>query len=550
MSRELREKFLPTVAPRRKLSAAQSGDATFWPDVFVPSRMPWSSFLKSLVSHVVVLTAFLAWARWMPSQHITRQDPWTGANVILYPLKADSAQADLLKRDLPRLDTGSAAPHLAQLGDPAYARQPILSVPREPDNREQTLVTPPDIVLPRDVRLWNMVAWTTLPSAPAPALDGLAAQRIVKAPVLAVIAPPPEVEATHTHSLVLPQTAAVAPPPEFRDSASLRNQPALGTAVVPPPPQVESAARTLGTMDVGHADVIAPAPQLPVHEQRAWHEAANRQAAEAQLLSAAVVPPSPSISANETNASRRVIALSVHPAAPSEPVRLPAGNRRGEFSANPQGRVRGSGRPTITKSAQAVQRDSGTGGAPADSVLPAGIRVEEANAADSGNHAAAPALTVTAPRVTALPRKPATLAEHTPTVVERQVFGTRRFYSMMLNMPNLNSASGSWVLRFAELKAGPAQGELLSPLITRKSDPAYPSELQRANVQGTVTLYAVIHSDGSIREIRVLDGVDDQLDRYASEALGRCHFEPAIKNGAPVALEAVVMIPFRARRAY
>ena len=69
-------------------------------------------------------------------------------------------------------------------------------------------------------------------------------------------------------------------------------------------------------------------------------------------------------------------------------------------------------------------------------------------------------------------------------------------------------------------------------------------------MQGTVTLYAVIHSDGSIREIRVLDGVDDQLDRYASEALGRCHFDPAIKNGAPVALEAVVMIPFRARRAY
>jgi hypothetical protein len=35
--------------------------------------------------------------------------------------------------------------------------------------------------------------------------------------------------------------------------------------------------------------------------------------------------------------------------------------------------------------------------------------------------------------------------------VERQVFGNRKFYSLTMNMPNLNSAAGSWVIRFAEL---------------------------------------------------------------------------------------------------
>jgi len=77
-------------------------------------------------------------------------------------------------------------------------------------------------------------------------------------------------------------------------------------------------------------------------------------------------------------------------------------------------------------------------------------------------------------------------------------------------------------------------------------DPAYPLELMRRNVEGTVALYAVIHSDGSVSNVRVLRGVDDRLDGYAMAALSRWRFHPATKNGNPVALEAVVMIPFKA----
>jgi protein TonB len=81
------------------------------------------------------------------------------------------------------------------------------------------------------------------------------------------------------------------------------------------------------------------------------------------------------------------------------------------------------------------------------------------------------------------------------------------------------------------------------------SDPAYPLELMKQHVQGTVTLYAVIGSDGSVSGVRVLNGIDDRLDQYASEAFTRWHFRPASKNGAPVALAAVVRIPFHPARA-
>lgn len=138
---------------------------------------------------------------------------------------------------------------------------------------------------------------------------------------------------------------------------------------------------------------------------------------------------------------------------------------------------------------------------------------------------------------------------------ERAVFGGKRFYSVTLNMPNLNSAGGSWVIRFAELNhdstphgTSDQPADLSQPMATRKVDPAYPMQLMRENVRGTVILYAVIHADGSVGNVRVLRGVDERLDRFASEAVAQWKFEPATKNGAPVDVEATFQIPFKPSR--
>lgn len=160
------------------------------------------------------------------------------------------------------------------------------------------------------------------------------------------------------------------------------------------------------------------------------------------------------------------------------------------------------------------------------------------------------------PRVTvSRPMQPDTAAKLSEP--ERAVFGNRRFYSATLNMPNLNSGGGSWVVRFAELNHSsgtPGQDatkpapDISQPMATRKVDPAYPMQLMRENVHGTVILYAVIHADGTVGSVRVLRGVDDRLDRFASEALAQWKFEPATKDGAPVDVEATFQIPFRPAR--
>jgi TonB family protein len=70
----------------------------------------------------------------------------------------------------------------------------------------------------------------------------------------------------------------------------------------------------------------------------------------------------------------------------------------------------------------------------------------------------------------------------------------------------------------------------------------------RQNVAGTVILYAIIRADGTVGSVRVLRGVDDRLDQFASQAVAQWQFQPATKSGAPVEVEATFQIPFRPPR--
>lgn len=155
----------------------------------------------------------------------------------------------------------------------------------------------------------------------------------------------------------------------------------------------------------------------------------------------------------------------------------------------------------------------------------------------------------TPPRVGTLPQRTAPELPSTRTSdVEKEVFGARKVYSMSINMPNLNSAGGSWVIHFAELNDNDQKGDLSTPTAIAISDPGYPLELMRQNIQGVVTLYAVIHADGSVGDVKVMQSVDDRLDEYARSALARWRFRPATKNGSAVDLAAVITIPFKPGR--
>ena len=120
---------------------------------------------------------------------------------------------------------------------------------------------------------------------------------------------------------------------------------------------------------------------------------------------------------------------------------------------------------------------------------------------------------------------------------------------MRLSMPNLTSSTGSWSIKFAELNSiGHGESDLSAPEAIKKVDPAYPQDLVHDRVQGTVVLYAVIHADGTVGDVRVLEGVDERLNENARKALSQWKFRPGTKDGVPVDVEAVVRVPFKVQR--
>lgn len=523
---------------RRPSPRLDSAPGAFWSDVFVQRRLPWRRFLESLGYHALALAALVSFSRF--SQLHPLPQPRTAfdhAQVISYePVEY-----------LPPVDTRCPEAARPRKADPELSRQPIISLPPEADNRAQTIVAAPVVKLKRDVALPNLVSWSDQDSSRRPQL---------------AIAPPPVVLASSITRIAPKVTnSVVAPPPDFR--AALRSATPQGPqpAIIEPPPEVErSSVRALGAMNVGHAAVIAPAPQLSVSEQRTFSGAAAAGAA------AQVAPPPPAWAASgHSAAGSRMIALNLHPVVGAPPA-PPAGNRRGSFAATPEGHRGASGSPGSSGNANG---DGNGNKARGKSDLPAGLYVGKATTAKTSSVAGDPTGENSFPANSVNPRLLASLSPPSANVPahpvqpesvqperaklspeERAVFGDRKFYSLTLNMPNLNSAGGSWVIRFAELKqdASTDAAGLSAPTATRKVDPAYPLQLMRENVEGTVIVYAVIHADGSVGAVRLLRGIDDRIDPFARQAISQWQFRPATRNGIPVDVEATFQIPFRSGR--
>jgi TonB family protein len=282
-------------------------------------------------------------------------------------------------------------------------------------------------------------------------------------------------------------------------------------------------------------------PKLEINAGAAPRMAKREQAGDASP--APEVGSAPLSAAN--GADSTLIALSATPG-PVAPVAPPQGNLAARVSISPDGATKGGSEAAAAGGKSPVGISISGGNPPAKSGI-SGL------SAGMGS----PSLRVLSARqhdspVEDVPERvgPPDFKTLPPGAKPEQIFSTKRVYTMNVNMPNLNSATGSWILNFAELHRDPsrprvASTDLAGPVPVRKVDPKYPPTLIADRVQGEVVLYAVIGKDGSVGEIQLVHGIDDQLDANAREALAQWKFRPGAKAGEPVELEAIVHIPFR-----
>jgi protein TonB len=88
-------------------------------------------------------------------------------------------------------------------------------------------------------------------------------------------------------------------------------------------------------------------------------------------------------------------------------------------------------------------------------------------------------------------------------------------------------------------------GGVSAPHAIYAPDPQYSDEARRAKYQGTVVLWVVIGPDGRPRDLRVVRTLGMGLDEKALEAVRQWRFEPAMKDGHPVAVQVNIEVSFR-----
>jgi len=499
----------------------------FWMGKWSPGR----AFVASVLVHIAVLV--------FPVPN------WRYARAAEAPRERERVQLTYFgpARDLPPLIPSSPRPR-GEAKRPAPVpgrptavnpRQTIVSNPLRINHPRQTLIqpqappTPPKILPP----LPNMVQWSgpAAPARPRPVVTPLDARRARR-------------------------TRAQRPTEDL------------------PLPQEPNSEIRAGDLNIAASAPVARArlPVQPMSVPKAGQRRAGTDANPAPEVGGA-----PDLGNGSSDGLPNLIALSADPAPPSPNLEIPLGNLSARFATGPSlqpgvgenagGNGIGAGSGSGTRGGSGGDGTGAGGGSGPPGISISGGNPE--NTAPMASPAPLPSRPLPArpqPRgsgdVLRMPepalggaalgsRGPALgpgYAPSSPEVVE-PAFGIKRTYTLHINMPNLTSAAGSWILRFAELnpEAESAVVDLTAPVPMRKVDPRYPPVLIEQRIEGHVRLYAIIRANGSVDSIEVQRGLHPELDRYSMEALAQWKFRPAGRNGKPVDVEAVITIPFRLR---
>jgi TonB family protein len=328
-------------------------------------------------------------------------------------------------------------------------------------------------------------------------------------------------------------------------------------------PDVAAPERNAGPLTIAPSPLANAQPKLPVNPMS--NSAPAQRNVHADAGAAPVIGPTASAGDESLH---RLIAISATPGPPAPEVSVPQGNLSARVAISPEGTRAG----VPGGSANGADGNGGSGGSAGSAGgagtnsggnangLPSGVSISGGNGhsgsaglGTAGNRSK-PLILKPMPNISAPAdlsrREPIDIGKIDPGLPPEKILSGKEVFTLRVDMPNLTSSSGSWILNFAQMDDyAPAyqrpKGKLAAPVPVRKVDPKYPQLAIKQHIDGEVILYAIIRKDGHVDSIQVVRSVDPELDQNAMEALSRWEFRPATREGQPVELEAVIHIPFR-----
>jgi hypothetical protein len=244
----------PPQTPPLKLTSLP---ARFWPDVFVPSQLPWQRFVQSMLLHVIMVVALGGLLEFGFSQPQLRHSQlrFNKSDVIYY------SPSDYL----PSFKRATGPSQSRRTQRPALVKQPV-SVSRESGSRTPASVTSPSIKLNEELRLARIIAWNSA----IPAVPFTAAMRSQR-------------------NMPTVSASAIAPPPDISEVSPSRHVTPATPVVIEPAPSVDQSIRQIASISIGHLQVVAPALEMPLNQQVLF------PAERTLIASTSVVPPPPSV---------------------------------------------------------------------------------------------------------------------------------------------------------------------------------------------------------------------------------------------------------------
>ena len=257
--------------------------------------------------------------------------------------------------------------------------------------------------------------------------------------------------------------------------------------------------------------------------------------------------PAPDVAAGQPNpaggAASTLIALSATPGPPA-PVAPPAGNLAARVAIAPEAPKPGSG---------AADAAGGGGKSTVGVSISGGNPKSNSGISGLGGPNAAPTPKIAVPSARAMINKPQPqttddepvrtgppdFSALAPGAKPEAIFATKRVYTMNVNMPNLNSATGSWILNFSELRSNPD-----APHIT-STDLAGPVPLRKVETPARWNDGAVTAAPPRLREI-VREWGRIGVPRLRRAA--RPHLDAARRSASSAGVGSARRLRARARR--
>lgn len=434
---------------------------------------------------------------------------------------------NLVKRQMPVTPAGPGGhPGVGAITEPRPATANTLhssitaiSRPVHPDNHRQTIyqaLAPPDLKIAQDVPLPNMLMGKPF---------------------------------------VVPLPQILFHPEEVKPMANKRRaavKPAAPDTLAHPPTAVVSVADL--TVVQAHLPVPPPAP------------------ATAEVQATGNDPPASAPTAVATGETGGILVIGADPSAASSLVRLPLGNRWGEFATSPAGGL-GSSMGTSGAAADAGHGSSASSGAGGDSSTGVGhgttgggggstgspgvVSASGTPGAGSDSGSLEPALA--AAMVYPVPTIP--VPRHNALVVSAGPVGggglnaygllhCGRIYTVFLQMPGK-----SWALQYCGSRNNAPEPRpqrqrnvvvLEQALTPPEADSRFdfrrlPVPIEKRHKM--ILLKGTINEEGVVTNLGIYQGVLPRMDEAARLAFSRWKFRPALRGDKPVAVDILIGIP-------